>query len=71
MYYLDSHYTVQEYCYCEGRGWHQGEIGKLNAKASPNSRLAAIEYGDENGGVHLRIYYRGEYHSSDCTLAIR
>jgi len=62
VYYLDTNYIVQEYGYSEGRGWFQGEIGQLKAKAGHSSGLAAVVYGDDKGGVHLRVYYQADSH---------
>ena len=64
MYYLDRDYVVQEYGYSEGNGWYQGHIGQMKAKASPTSRLAAVQYTDDKGDLHLRVYYQGVYHLS-------
>ena len=64
MYYLDNDYVVQEYCYSEGRGWFLGEIGQMKARACYNSRLGAVVYGDDRGGIHIRVYYQGEYRPS-------
>ena len=66
MYYLDREYTLQEYCYSEGRGWFTGEIGKMNVKTSTSTRIGAIQYGDDEGGVHIRVYYQGE-----CYLSLK
>lgn len=60
MYYLDREYTLQEYCYSEGGGWFAGAIGKMNIKTSTSTRIGAIQYGDDKGGVHIRVYYQGE-----------
>jgi len=60
VYYLDREYTLQEYCYSEGGGWFAGAIGKMNIKTSTSTRIGAIQYGDDKGGVHIRVYYQGE-----------
>ena len=60
MYYLDPEYILQEYCYSEGRGWFAGDIGKMNIRTSTNTRIGAVQYGDDEGGVHIRVYYQGE-----------
>lgn len=56
MYYLDHEHILQEYCYSEGKGWFAGEIGKMGIKTSTNTRISAIQYGDDKGGV----YFQGE-----------
>lgn len=56
VYYLDSNYTIQEFCYTEGKGWYQGEVGKMNVKALPGAGLAAVV--QENNGVALHVYYQ-------------
>jgi hypothetical protein len=63
VYFLDTDYVVQEFCYSDGKGWYRGEIGKQGAKASPASGLAAIAYGSDvlgagEKGVHIRVYYQ-------------
>ena len=62
VYFLDSEYIVQEYCFTEGKNWYPGEVGKLKARASPLSRLSAVVYrGGESEGLHIRVYYQGEW----------
>ncbi|KIJ39831.1 hypothetical protein M422DRAFT_257432 [Sphaerobolus stellatus SS14] len=56
VYYLDSNHILQEYCYTSGKGWYPGEVGNLGVQAAQNTKIAAVEYGDSNGGVHLRVY---------------
>lgn len=81
LYYLDPSHVVQEFCYTEGKGWYQGGINKTNAKANPGGGLAAVVYGDNNDGIHLRVYYQdydshvvkelandGSWHSGDLNL---
>lgn len=63
MYYLDSDYILQEYCYSEGKGWFAGAIGEIKAKTCPNSRIGAIVYGSGS----IRVYYQSEYHLSTST----
>jgi len=63
VYFLDTDYVVQEYCFTHGKGWYRGDIGKQGAKASPASGLAAIAYGSDvlgagEKGVHIRVYYQ-------------
>lgn len=67
VYYLDSDYIVQEYCYTEGKNWYKGEIGNKKAKAVPAAGLAAVVFGSDvlgsgEKGVHIRVYYQSEYH---------
>lgn len=75
MYYLDTDYIVQEYCYTEGKSWYHGEINQLKAKATPAAGLAAVVYGSDvlghgEKGVHIRVYYQGEYRLFPCMLRI-
>jgi len=58
LYYLDTSDILQEYCFTAGKGWFQGEISQLKVKCVPTAGLAAVEYGDDKGGVHLRVYYQ-------------
>lgn len=58
LYSLDASYAVQESCYSEGKGWYPGDISQLSAKVCPTAGLAAVVFGDEKGGVHLRVYYQ-------------
>jgi len=55
VYYLDSGYAVQEFCYTQGKGWFPGGINSLGAKATPLSRLGAIVL---DGGLKIRVYYQ-------------
>jgi len=64
LYYLDANYIVQELCYSGGK-FFTGEIGKMNAKATPGSGLAAIVWGPLQETqdavtlpVHIRVYYQ-------------
>jgi hypothetical protein len=61
VYYLDSQYFIQEYCYSKNRnGWHQGTFFvSAKIKASPVTRLSAITWHD-GGRRHIRVYYQGE-----------
>ena len=61
LYYLDSSNIIQEYCYASGTGWYQGTLGNLNVKANPSTGLAAVEYTDDDGGIHIRLFYVGGY----------
>jgi len=62
VYYLDTNYFVQEYCFTDNK-WYQGEVNKLGARAVPSAGLAAAAFGvDVHGvgekGVHIRVYYQ-------------
>jgi hypothetical protein len=59
VYYLDSQYLLQEYCYSKGKNWYPGKAGEAKIKASPVTRLSAIVYNDAEGR-HIRVYYQGE-----------
>lgn len=59
VYFLDSSYHVQEYCFSHDKGWYAGEVGELKARANPLSRLGAVVYSDLEG-LHIRVYYQGE-----------
>jgi hypothetical protein len=61
VYYLDSSYIVQEYCYSLGKGWYQGQISQVGAKAAPSAGLTASIYIDQNGGIQIHVFYQGEY----------
>ena len=63
IYYMDQNYVVQEWGYKHSK-WYQGEIGRLGAKATPGSGLAAVTYGEKandtgSDGDHIRVYYQG------------
>ncbi|KAK0485377.1 fungal fucose-specific lectin-domain-containing protein [Armillaria luteobubalina] len=57
VYYLDEQYVLQEYCYSADKGrWFPGELGGMRIQAATNTSIAAIQYGDDRGGVHIRVY---------------
>ncbi|KAK0184055.1 fungal fucose-specific lectin-domain-containing protein [Armillaria mellea] len=57
VYYLDEQYILQEYCYSADKGrWFPGELGDMKIQAATNTSIAAIQYGDDQGGVHIRVY---------------
>ncbi|SJL14340.1 uncharacterized protein ARMOST_17796 [Armillaria ostoyae] len=57
VYYLDGQYVLQEYCYSAHKGrWFPGELGDMKIQAATNTSIAAIQYGDDCGGVHIRVY---------------
>jgi hypothetical protein len=60
VYYLDSKYILQEYCYSKNKnGWYKGKLGDATIKASFATRLSAITWHD-GGGRHIRVYYQGD-----------
>ncbi|PBK79072.1 hypothetical protein ARMGADRAFT_1093487 [Armillaria gallica] len=57
VYYLDEQYVLQEYCYSAHKGgWFSGELGDMKIQAATDMSIAAIQYGDECGGVYIRVY---------------
>ncbi|KAK0435970.1 fungal fucose-specific lectin-domain-containing protein [Armillaria borealis] len=36
--------------------WFPGELGGMKIQAATNTSIAAIQYGDDQGGVHIRMY---------------
>ncbi|KAK0216586.1 fungal fucose-specific lectin-domain-containing protein [Armillaria nabsnona] len=57
VYYLDEQYVLQEYCDSADKGrWFPGELGGMKIQAATNTSIAAIQYGDDRGGVHIRVY---------------
>ncbi|SJL06968.1 uncharacterized protein ARMOST_10310 [Armillaria ostoyae] len=57
VYYLDEQYVLQEYCYSADKGrWFPGELGGMKIQAATNTSIAAIQYGDDQGGVHICVY---------------
>ncbi|OJA19207.1 hypothetical protein AZE42_06768 [Rhizopogon vesiculosus] len=57
VYYLDEQYFLQEYCYSADKGhWFLGELGNMQIQAATNTSIAAFQYGDDQGGVHIRVY---------------
>ncbi|KAK0438157.1 fungal fucose-specific lectin-domain-containing protein [Desarmillaria tabescens] len=57
VYYLDEQYVLQEYCYSADQGkWFPGELGNMKIQAATNTSIAAMQYGDDRGGVYIRVY---------------
>ncbi|SJL10242.1 uncharacterized protein ARMOST_13626 [Armillaria ostoyae] len=38
------------------RRWFPGELGGMKIQAATNTSIAAVQYGDDQGGVHIRVY---------------
>ena len=61
VYYIDGNNVLQEHCWSADKGcWFAGEIGAMCFKACPDTRLGALEFGDQHGGVHIRVYCQGK-----------
>ncbi|KAK0216588.1 hypothetical protein EDD85DRAFT_798383 [Armillaria nabsnona] len=55
VYYLDEQYVLQEYCYSAHKGrWFSDELGDMKIQAATDTSIAAIQYGDECGSVHIQ-----------------